>query len=100
MSEEPKIDGQTAQLIEACIKGDRQSQSRLYSMYTQKMFLVCLRYAKSREEAEEILQEGFMKIFESMHQFRFAGSFEGWMRRIMVNCALQRYRKKGFLHPV
>ncbi len=100
MSEEPKIHRQTEQLIEACIKGDRQSQSRLYNLYMQKMFVVCLRYSKSREEAEEILQEGFMKVFEFMHQYRFAGPFEGWMRKIMVNCALQKYRSKGNLRPV
>ena len=51
------------------------------------MFVVCLRYAKNREEAEEILQEGFLKVFEHIHQFKFEGSFEGWMRKIMVNCA-------------
>ncbi|MDQ6813641.1 MAG: sigma-70 family RNA polymerase sigma factor [Bacteroidota bacterium] len=100
MQDEPLIIKQIEQLIEACIKGDRQSQSRLYNMYCQKMFVVCLRYAKSREEAEEILQEGFMKVFEFLHQYKFAGSFEGWMRKIMVNCALQKYRSKGKLRPV
>lgn len=100
MQEEHQIFKQTEQLIEACIKGDRQSQSRLYNMYMQKMFLVCLRYSKSREEAEEILQEGFMKVFEFMHQYKSTGPFEGWMRKIMVNCALQKYRNKGNLRPV
>jgi RNA polymerase sigma-70 factor (ECF subfamily) len=64
------------------------------------MFMVCLRYAKSREEAEEILQEGFMKVFEFLHQFKFAGSFEGWIRKIMVNCALQKYRSKPAMHAI
>ncbi|MBD0278575.1 MAG: sigma-70 family RNA polymerase sigma factor [Flavisolibacter sp.] len=64
------------------------------------MFMVCQRYAKNREEAEEILQEGFMKVFEFIHQFKFAGSFEGWMRKIMVNCALQKYRNKTNLRLV
>jgi RNA polymerase sigma-70 factor (ECF subfamily) len=100
MQEEPKIFKETEQLIEACIKGERQSQSRLYNLFCQKMFVVCLRYSKSREEAEEILQEGFMKVFEFLHQYKFAGSFEGWMRKIMVNCALQKYRSKGKLRPV
>ena len=62
--------------------------------------MVCLRYAKNREEAEEILQEGFIRVFDFIHQFKFAGSFEGWMRKIMVNCALQKYRSKISLHPV
>ena len=100
MPEEPKIQKQTEQLIDACIKGDRQSQSRLYNTYVQKMFVVCLRYSKSREEAEEILHEGFMKVFEFIHQYKFLGPFEAWMRKIMVNCALQKYRSKGKLRPV
>lgn len=66
----------------------------------EKMFVVCLRYSKNREEAEEVLQEGFMKVFEFIHQYKFAGSFEGWMRKIMVNCALQKFRTKGSLRPV
>lgn len=100
MPEEQDIAHQTELLIEGCIKGDRFSQSRLYYLFHQKMFIVCLRYARSREEAEEILQEGFMKVFEFIHQYKFAGSFEGWIRRIMVNCALQKYRSKGHLRPV
>jgi RNA polymerase sigma-70 factor (ECF subfamily) len=64
------------------------------------MFVVCQRYAKNREEAEDILQEGFVKVFEHLHQFKFAGSFEGWVRRIMVNCALLKYRSKVNLYPV
>lgn len=97
--EEPLVDD-TKQLIEGCIKGDRQAQSRLYNHFMQPMFIVCMRYAKNREEAEEILQEGFMRVFEYMHQYKFAGSFEGWMRRIMVNCALQKYRGKEHLRPL
>ena len=99
MPEVPEIFQQIQLLIEGCSKGDRSSQSRLYHLFNQKMFLVCLRYARSREEAEEILQEGFMKVFEFIHQYKFAGSFEGWVRKIMVNCALQKYRSKK-LHAV
>ena len=84
-------------LIECCIKGNRQAQNQLYNLFMQPMFVVCLRYAKNREEAEEILQEGFIKVFECLHQYKFAGSFEGWMQKIMVNCALQKYRNKGDL---
>jgi len=88
-----------ALLIEGCARGDRQSQSQLYAQLSQKMFVVCLRYSRNREEAEEILQEGFIKVFEFIHQYKFAGSFEGWVRKIMVNCALQKYRSKK-LHAV
>ena len=100
MHEDPTILEQLEQLIEGCTKGNRQSQSRLYHLFYQKMFVVCLRYSKNREEAEEILQEGFMKVFEYIHQYKYAGSFEGWIRKIMVNCALQKYRGKQHLRPV
>jgi len=62
------------------------------------MFVVC--YSKNREEAEEILQEGFIKVFEFLHQYKFNGSFEGWVRRIIVNCALQKYRSKSQMHAL
>ncbi len=87
-------------LIQGCIKGNAQAQSDLYKLFMQKMFVVCLRYAKNREEAEEILQEGFMRVFEFIHQFKNEGSFEGWIRKIMVNCALQKYRSKSQLRMV
>lgn len=88
------------QLIQDCIKGHRYAQSKLYELYAPKMLVVCLRYAKSKDEAEDILQEGFMKVFTFLHQYKFEGSFEGWIRKIMVNCALQKYRSKSHLHPV
>ena len=88
------------QLLQGCINGDRVSQNRLYQLFAPKMFAVCLRYSKKREEAEEIVQEGFMQAFKSLKNFRHEGSFEGWMRRIMVNCALARYRNKIHLSPV
>lgn len=64
------------------------------------MFTVCLRYAASREEAQDLLQDGFIKVFESLHQFRFEGSFEGWTKRVMVNQALQKIRGKTHLHAL
>ena len=90
----------TEKLIQECIRGDRHSQSRLYELYAPKMFVVCLRYSKNKEEAEEIVQEGFMKVFSFLHQFRSEGSFEGWIKKIMVNCALQRYRSKTQMHAI
>jgi len=87
-------------LIQGCIKGDRYSQNQLYEIFSKRMFGVCLRYSKTREEAEEVLQEGFMKVFQHIHQFKNDGSFEGWVRKIMVNCALQKYRSKRQLHAV
>ena len=91
---------QTRELIQACIDGDRYSQSRLYEQFAPKMFSVCMRYSKSREEAEDILQDGFVQVFKSLHSFRFAGSFEGWIRKIMVYAAITNYRSKSNMHAI
>lgn len=64
------------------------------------MYAVCLRYAGSSEEAEDILQEGFIKVFKKIDSFRGDGSFEGWMRRIFVNTAIEHFRRKRYLMPV
>lgn len=64
------------------------------------MFTVCLRYGRDRHEAEELLQEGFIKVFASLHQFRHEGSLEGWIRRVMVTTALQHLRSRTALHAV
>lgn len=81
------------ELIDACLRGDSKAQSRLYHTHARKMMGVCLRYAASRDEAQDILQEGFIKVFEKLGGFQKQGSFEGWIRRIMVNTALDHYRK-------
>ncbi|MDQ2719865.1 MAG: RNA polymerase sigma factor [Bacteroidota bacterium] len=91
---------QSKELIKACIDGNRHSQLRLYEQFAPKMFAVCLRYAKNREEAEEIMQEGFVQVFKSLHNFKYAGFFEGWIRKIMVYSAIQHYRSKPKMHPV
>ena len=91
---------QPTQLIQASINGDRHSQSQLYALLVPKMFAVCLRYCKNREEAEEILQEGFVQVFKSLKNFKYQGSFEGWVRKIMVNCAIQHYRSNIKMFPV
>lgn len=81
-------------LIKKCIEWDRSAQNTLYKLFASTMYAVCCRYSKSREEAEDILQEGFMKVFENIGSFRKDGSLEGWIRRIMVNTAIQKFRKK------
>jgi len=91
---------QETKLIQRCINGDRQSQSQLYRLFAQRMLGVCMRYSKNREEAEEILQEGFLQVFRSLHSFKQAGSFEGWIRKIMVNCAIKHFRSRSKLNPV
>jgi RNA polymerase sigma factor (sigma-70 family) len=87
-------------LLEGCIRGDRRMQRELYNRYAPKMYGVCLRYAGSAEEAEDILQEGFIKVFRKIDSYRGEGSFEGWVRRIFVNTAIEYYRKKTYLQPI
>ncbi len=77
------------ELIQGCIKGKDAFQYELYKRYSPKMFGVCLRYCASREEAEDVLQDGFIKVFKKINSFRFTGSFEGWIRRIMVHTAIR-----------
>jgi RNA polymerase sigma factor (sigma-70 family) len=91
---------QLNKIIHKCIKGERHSQRDLYELLAPKMFVVCLRYSRNREDAEEVLQEGFIKVFEHLSQFTFSGSFEGWVRKIMVNCAFQKYRSRSQLYAV
>ncbi len=81
-------------LIKECIEWDRSAQNRLYDLFASKMFAVCLRYAKNREEAEDILHEGFMKVFENIDKFRKEGSLEGWIRKIMYNTAIHKFRQR------
>ena len=87
-------------LIDGCIAGDRRMQKELYGRYSAKMFGVCLRYAGATEEAEDILQEGFVKVFNKIGSFRREGSFEGWIRRIVVNTAIEHFRRKTYLQPI
>ncbi len=82
------------QTIKESIKGKSKAQESLYVDYAPKMMGVCMRYAKSYDEAEDILHDGFIKVFQSLKSFRFDGSFEGWMRRVFVNTALERFRTK------
>jgi RNA polymerase sigma-70 factor (ECF subfamily) len=82
------------QLLDGCLAGHRQSQQQLYSKYHRKFLALCLRYAESRETAEDILQDAFVRIFTKLDTFRRDGSLEGWMRRIVVNTAIGYYRKQ------
>lgn len=79
--------------MEGCKAGKRKMQEALYQQTASKMLVVCMRYAKDRMEAEDVLQMGFIKIFQKIGEYRGDGSFEGWMRRVMVNTAIESYRK-------
>ncbi|WP_461449651.1 RNA polymerase sigma factor [Mucilaginibacter sp.] len=78
---------------EGCLRNERKYQEQLYTILSPKMMAVCMRYAKDRDEAQDILQEGFVKLFKNLHNYRGEGSLEGWIRRIMVHSAISRYRK-------
>jgi len=80
-------------ILEGCIKGDRDAQEQLYRHFAPTMLGICLRYTKSRDEADDVMQEGFIKVFVNVERFRQEGSFEGWIKRIMVNTALNHYHK-------
>ncbi|MBK0379810.1 RNA polymerase sigma factor [Mucilaginibacter segetis] len=86
-------DNRLNMLWEGCLRNDRKQQEMLYKLLAPKMLAVCMRYAKDKDEAQDILQEGFIKMFKNMHNYRGDGSLEGWIRRIMVHAAISRYRK-------
>ncbi|MCX6257519.1 MAG: RNA polymerase sigma factor [Bacteroidia bacterium] len=81
------------QLIEGCLKQDRKAQKILYEKYSSVFLGVCSRYTRDRSEAEDVLQEAFLKIFTNIKQYAGIGSFEGWMRRIVVNTAISQFRQ-------
>jgi RNA polymerase sigma factor (sigma-70 family) len=81
-------------LIKGCIEGDRRMQKQLYDQFSPKMYAVCLRYMGNADDAQDILQEGFIKVYKNIERFRGDGSFEGWIRRIFVNTAIEQIRKK------
>ena len=81
------------ELIKGCLEGDRKSQRSLYDQFSGRFLSICLRYIKDNDLAQDVLLEGFMKIFESLSNYRHEGSFEGWMKRIIVTQALLTLRK-------
>ncbi|MDD4234705.1 MAG: sigma-70 family RNA polymerase sigma factor [Bacteroidales bacterium] len=80
-------------IVQGCIRGDNNCQRQLYEAVYGKMLGLCLRYASDREEAKDLLHDGFIKVFEKMNNFKHTGSFEGWIRRIIVNNAIDYFRK-------
>lgn len=85
------------QLIEGCRKGNRKAQKELYETYSRKMMGVCLRYVNDRETARDLLQDGFVRVFTNLASYSGTGSFEGWMRKIFVNNALEYLRRSDVL---
>lgn len=87
-------------LIQHCRKGDRKAQEQLYREYSSTLFGLCLKYSRNKTEAEDNLHDSFLTIFDKIGQFKYKGSFEGWMKRITVNTVLQKYRKEQYLNVV
>lgn len=89
-----------ADLITGCIQGNGQMQELLYRTYAAKMYGVCLRYCGNPDDANDVIQDGFIKVYTNLPKFRGDGSFEGWMRRIFVNTAIEHFRKKVKVYNV
>ncbi|MBL4675640.1 MAG: sigma-70 family RNA polymerase sigma factor [Mucilaginibacter sp.] len=87
------VDNRLETLWEGCLRNDRKQQEMFYKVLAPRMLAVCMRYAQDKDEAQDILQEGFIKMFKNMSNYRGEGSLEGWIRRIMVHSAISRYRK-------
>lgn len=84
------------ELILGCIREERDCQLEVFRRYSGKMLSVCLRYSRHHMEAEDILQDAFIKVFDNIDKFQHKGSFEGWIRRIVVNTALKNYQKSSY----
>lgn len=89
-----------SELISRCAKGERAAQQALYDRYCRRLMAMCLRYAKNVPEAEDILQESFIKIFNNIKSFRFESSVNTWMSRIVINTALNHQRQKLYMLPM
>lgn len=88
------------EIVKGCVAGKREFQAQLYKLFSPKMYPVCLYYTKDQTEAEDVLHDGFIRVFKYIGQFQGIGSFEGWLRRIMINTALERFRTQNHLFPV
>lgn len=82
-----------AEILQACLNREISAQEQLYRRFAPRMYGICLRYVRNRAEADDIMQEGFIKVFDNLANFRDEGSFEGWIKRIIVNTALNHYKQ-------
>ncbi len=87
-------------LILRCAKNDRDAQKEIYQLFAGKLFSICLKYSKNKQEAQDNFQDGFVTIFNKIDTYNFKGSFEGWLKRVMINTILLKYRKKSVLNIV
>ena len=84
------------QLVKACLDGDRSAQKHLFESMGKKMMAVCMRYGRNQQEAEDMLQDGFVRVFTQLHTFSFQGPLEAWVRRVIVNAALRKIGRKSY----
>jgi len=83
------------EIVTACLQNNSEAQHKFYKRFASKMFGICLRFAQKNNQAEDILQEGFIRVFGNLAKFRFQGSLEGWIKRIMINVAIDYIKKFG-----
>lgn len=88
------------ELIKGCINGDRKSQEELYQLFSGRMFAICLRYTKAQQEAEDVLQESFIKVFKQIKHYKGEAPLIFWIKRIVINTALNAQRSKLYLYPM
>lgn len=87
-------------IIEGCKKGKSRYQEELYRLLAPRMYGLCLKYSNDKDDAKDIMQDGFIKVFQKIDQYSTKGSFEGWVRRIMINTALEKYRSQISMYPL
>jgi RNA polymerase sigma-70 factor (ECF subfamily) len=80
-------------ILAQCIENQPKAQKQLFDLLAPQMYAICLRYAKDQDEAKDVLQEGFIKVFNHLDKFQHKGSFEGWVKRIFINTSIENYRK-------
>lgn len=88
------------ELIQQCKQNNIKAQKEVYQLFSGKLFVLCLKYSRNRMDAEDVLQDSFIKIFDKINQYKGKGSFEGWLKKIVINTALQQYRSKSPLQLV
>lgn len=86
------------ELVKGCVNNERFSQNLLFHKYSKKMMSVCFRYSRNREDAEDVLNEGFMRVFKKLHTFNATGSLEGWIRKVIINVAIAKFNAGSKLY--
>ncbi len=94
------MESEYKELVESCARNDRKAQGEMYDLFAGKMYVLCLRYALSQQEAEDVLQESFIKVFKNIKKFRGDSRLGYWIKRIVINTALNHRRNKLYMYPM